>query len=1005
LLTPWFAVAQPVTLPASDKPLRHYTYLHWTMADGLPQISVQALEQDAKGYLWVGTQAGLVRFDGHRFVAFGEAPGQLPDERILDLHMVNEHLLLVATQNGLSALDTRDSDASNMRIVLHGERVGKIVPDDNGHVLIAANGLPRIALDGNIEHLLDPETPIRSVARHDDVVWAVSNGELIRVQDGETKRVPLPEPQRHDTMIGIEWWQNALWIATSGHLYRFVDGAFEHHQLPPLGPQSDSPAINMLKADSQLWVGTYPALLRRNSLGQWDALDRGRFGAPPWPADILRDREGHLWIGSQSQALARGRFGWTYRYDHESGLGDDFVWSVEQGPDGLPWMGTNRGVSRYRNDRFETVLLPEQLPHPAVYSLYLDRQARMWLGTNAGLAIVVDDALVLPPVPDALARAQVRSFLQTDDEQILIGSSNGLYEFRDGEITPHRDQTLATQPIRSLAWLDNTLWVGTDRGLHFYGANAQKHDIPAVLQTAVITNILALDADHFLVATYRAGLHLYHVEKGWRAFSDDELMVNTAFAMLRDQRGRVWLSSHIGLLQTTVSELLDSASSIKQRMVISSGGQHAGAISLRCCNGAGSGKALLQQGRIWLPTLEGVIAVDTAQVMDNPQLATVVIEELQLRDGSTIASDDALDLAAQQRSFRLRYTALSYRDPAGVRFRYRLLGFDEDWVEAGSERFASYTNLAPGDYVFEVTAANDSGIWNPAPKTMRISIQAYWWEQPLVHGLAILALFILLWHWASWRSRRAAAIRQRLQAHVEARTRDLADANKRLDELNQQLAERSETDSLTGLRNRRFAMRQIAHECDFQARKTGLGDSTKPETPAMTFVLLDFDHFKDINDSLGHAAGDQVLIEFAQRLKTISRHTDYLIRWGGEEFLLVLRETSEHDACLFADRLLDTVRRAPFTLDNGASIDLRVSAGIAVLSRDKDNAKQWERGVEMADFALYQAKRAGRDCWLCMPAELSSEVLRMAPSNLQEHLASLEEKQAIHWRTSQETSD
>jgi diguanylate cyclase (GGDEF)-like protein len=289
--------------------------------------------------------------------------------------------------------------------------------------------------------------------------------------------------------------------------------------------------------------------------------------------------------------------------------------------------------------------------------------------------------------------------------------------------------------------------------------------------------------------------------------------------------------------------------------------------------------------------------------------------------------------------------------------RYRLVGYDRDWhdLEDVTRRSVNYTNLPPGDYTFEVMAANNAGVWNPGMARFAFSIRHYFQETTLFRALLATLLAMLIY--AGYRRQRHVHATQRrlLERQVLDRTQELHAANERLQNV-------SQTDPLTGLRNRRYLDNQIPADLAFYDReqlRTGNYDQV------ILFALVDIDHFKTINDTYGHKAGDRVLQQVAQVLTALVRGGDYIARWGGEEFLLVFRPMPHRFVEVIGERTRAAIANHVFDLGDGTTQRLTCSVGIAEypLFRNAQRRFGWEQMIELADGALYWRKQHGRDGW------------------------------------------
>ena len=376
-----------------------------------------------------------------------------------------------------------------------------------------------------------------------------------------------------------------------------------------------------------------------------------------------------------------------------------------------------------------------------------------------------------------------------------------------------------------------------------------------------------------------------------------------------------------------------------------------------CCNGAGNVKGSLWDHRLWLPTRGGVAVVNTRGIKFNEVPPTVLVQAVRLGNKwDALPLPGILHVPASERDLAFRFTALSFQMPAGVRLWYRLEGFNRSWheLEDPTRRIAYYTNLPPGHYVFQVRAENDHGVPSVHNAALSFYIAPHFYQTWWFRILALIAFVMLVVAGYRFQLRHLRAQRLQLEELVEARTSELRAANARLEEV-------SRTDPLTGLHNRRYVRVQLPSDLDwFRRHRQQSGDS---ET-AMVFMLIDLDHFKDVNDALGHDAGDELLRQVSKRLQDVVRAGDYCVRWGGEEFLLVLRPLVRQQLERVIARISDAIRE-PFPLGYGDPVRITSSIGVVEcpFTADDPEGLDWQVLVSLADRALYKVKSSWRDGW------------------------------------------
>ena len=324
--------------------------------------------------------------------------------------------------------------------------------------------------------------------------------------------------------------------------------------------------------------------------------------------------------------------------------------------------------------------------------------------------------------------------------------------------------------------------------------------------------------------------------------------------------------------------------------------------------------------------LPALVLTDIAASEDEPS---------PLFDPATSHSRARLRLPPGVSRIALEFAAPVYVGADGLRYRYRLQGWDERWseVDAG-HRVAAFTRIAPGRYRFDVEVAEPAGPWQDRGLSIDVDVIPAWHQHRGFHVALVLAFLTIVAGAVQWRARLLRERARELERMVDARTADLAAANAELEQAHRAVEEASLTDPLTGLHNRRFLWRHIDTDVALALRSRyggGGGDDAAREPSDLLFFLVDIDHFKRINDQHGHAVGDLVLVEMGRRLRRVFRESDHVVRWGGEEFLGVARGAQREDGPRVAERIRVAVAENPFPLPGGGQLAVRCSVGFAAL--------------------------------------------------------------------------
>ena len=959
------AGVRPAVALDPDKAFHHYVRNSWSIEEGLPQISALAIAQDHQGYLWVGTQAGLARFDGVRFTRFN--PENTPGLRgiwITDLHVDAQNRLWIATYRGLSlyadgqfrtlpvvggdpdrALDTRDME-----------------PMPSGELMVAApDGVYR-ATEAGLSLVHPLPRPATALMAQGEVLWVGSRGRVFRIAEGVVELLPLPEGDDDTVVTHLRQAQGRLWAGTSAGLFIRQDKTWVRYEGGE--PLSRAPIEAMREdSDGNLWIGMIENLARLRAGRLHELVIGDRAGAAV--RVVFEDREGNLWFGSQWEGLTRLWNGWTRRYGRIEGLTDTTLWSVARGPDGRIWIGTNNGLSVMEAGRAREVVAGADLPHPNAYTL-LPEQDTVWIGTRRGVAVLRGDRLETPALLAPMRSAQINGIVRDRRDALWFSTNQGLFRLARETLrqfdTADGLRDSRTRVIHETR--DGRLLLGTQAGLYEMVADRlQPLGLDSGLRADLdVTAIHELEGGQLVIGALSEEIFLFD-GKRWVGFGRRQGMpVNSPFFITHDHAGFLWVAGIRGIHRVPVADLLavaaGSADRVRGEMLLNERGDRRGGQKGFCCNGAGNAKGYLFDGELWLPTRDGLVAMATAGIVKNAVAPRSVIERVRVGEQWRDADPRAdWTLGQNDRDLSFEFTVLSFQDPKSSDLRYRLVGYDRDWrtLEDSTRRTVNYTNLPPGSYVFEAIGANNADVWSTAPAQIGFSISPRFHETPLFYLLLATVLASLVY--GGYRRQLGAHRRQReaLEALVSQRTEALEVANHRLEEA-------SQTDPLTGLHNRRYLANQIPADIAFYDR-----EAVRRGTPGevMVFALVDIDHFKAVNDTHGHAAGDRVLQQFAQVLGQLVRTGDYIARWGGEEFLVVFRPMPNRHLPILGERIRNAIASHRFEV--GAPELLRLTCSIGFIEcplfRDARGRLGWEQVVELADRALYYVKTHGRNGW------------------------------------------
>ena len=963
------------------KPFPQYVANNWSIQDGLPQISVLSIAQDREGYIWVGTQDGMARFDGVHFTSYTpRTEPALPGIWVRALLLDRGGRLWIGTYKGLAvyadgrfkAVPPADRAAYPML------DVRALLQKSDGTILVATtDGLMRV--DGERLVLVDGTVkPAESVLQDKDGLWIGSTGVVVREQGGKSERMALPGEAATAGVTRLVEAQGHVWAGTTHGLYMHDGGAWS--AVPTEASVTGSPIGALFEDhDHNLWAGTNSALVRLRE-GKVVEYMRAR---PPTTYKIVmsafEDGEGNLWLGSQTEGLIRVWNGWTRRYSIDDGLNDPVVWSLTKSDDGTLWVGTSDGVEVLDRGRFHPAIPGSALPHPHAYNMLADGN-RLWIGTRHGLVIWRNGAIENPPVLAPLASAQIHGIVRDAfDNSIWFPTSIGLFRLVHADLPDQHMQRYAqaeglgnAHAQVMLRLRDGRLVVGTEGGVFEmkgdrfvpFAANA---GLPRDLD---VTALAQLSSGAIALGTFSEDLFVFDGRRWSRIGTEQGMPANATFFMSEDDSGFLWSAGIRGISRVPLDDIARFArhdiNKVRGEMILNERGDRNAGQQGFCCNGSGMSKGFMDGHVLWLPSRDGVVSLDTHGIVKNKIAPNVVIERVEYGNDWHVAGSVPPMLEANQRDLSFEFTAPSFQDPRSVQLRYRLLGYDRAWreVDDRTRRRAIYTNLPPGDYTFEVMAANNAGVWNPMPARLSFGIRPHFQETRLFQGLVALIIALIVYAGYRYQRHQHEIQRMSLERQVYERTQQLHVSNERLENA-------SQTDPMTGLRNRRYLANQIPADLAFYDREQQR-DAKSEMNMLLALVRIERAGTDDRNAPIG----DRTLLQFAQVLTSLVRSGDYIVRWDETEILLMFRPMHSKYIAGMGERILGAIHGHAFDSGTGTPLQLACAIGIVEypLFRDAQRRPGWEQIVGLARAAMLWAASRGRDGWAAFRPTLRTDL-------------------------------
>jgi len=959
----------------------------------------QAFVQDRQGFLWLGTQSGLVRWDGTRHTRYLGDPGRndaLPDSYILSLYIDRRDRLWVGMNSGGvarydAARDNFVRYPAGPGMLTNGDVTTMADDGDNGVLVGHGAGLDRIDAAGAVTQVgFDDETPLpgggvtRLLRDDGGQLWIGTEQGLFRLDAGGRLQ-PVVLGQGAAVAITALFQDSAgrIWIGTRANGAFLLDAAAlratpVRERSGPATLHRDRVMSIIEAAPDQLWFGIDGGaggiLVLDVGSGNTRRL-RHRADAPDSLPEnnimvMFRERGGTVFVATMGSMSQRGPASdaiVSLRHLGPDGTGSLSVPSLMAAPDGRVWMSIAAGGVVITDPADGTVRPVAGLPEGRVLAMAPGPDGKIYLGTQKGLYRTDPDGrnARIVPLPGRHREEEVWA-LAWSGPVLWLGGLDGLWALDlpatgTARTLRHEMRRLGDQRVTALLAAGNDLWVGTRTGLARLGhsasldpqtgaATGEVELIPTALATpdrlspGYVSSLLMARDGRLWLSNFGTGVLMLERtdadgQRRFRRLGKQQGMPdNGANMVLQAVDGAIWASTDAGLAR------IDPRTLAVQALGADDGVQ----VPLYWTNsGVRTSAGELLFGGLSGVTVLGARTPSPRRAPPPIAVTRILLGDKELSTGLyNLAGRDAAPVTVtpegRERGISLEFAALDYLAPEHNRYAYQLKGFDRDWIETDSgTRRASYTNLPPGDYVLLLRAAHRNGDWGAA-LAVPVRVLTAWHQQPWARFCAVVLAAVLLTGLMHMRTRYLRRRQRELEAMVQARTAELRATQAQLETL-------AYSDPLTGLANRRLFNDELRH----------LVAQTERGGPAFTLLLIDLDRFKPINDTYGHDAGDALLVAAAGRLLAAVRESDRVFRLGGDEFAVLLGPATDRATLApMCTRMLHDLAQ-PLLLPAGATIEISASVGAAVHQRGHSH----EQLYKQADVALYCAKAAGRNTW------------------------------------------
>jgi diguanylate cyclase (GGDEF)-like protein len=958
-------------------------YVFSTPTDKLTarQSSVYHIGQDQFGFMWLATDSdGLLRFDGTESINWLATGKETQYRQNVNKFVLDDNgaMWFASWGHGLTYISASQQLQLHFRAdetnpdALASDRVQTLFMDRKRRLWVGSvagvnyidssnrNQIKRFSSD-------DPSHPLYQsriwwITESADGIWfATSDGiVLLPADQSAAKHYYLPlssslQLERAREVRALQQFDSGLWASSANGIYRY-NSACDCFKQVTMPTTMATPRFNVVhpQGDNLLWVGAAEGLflldtqtlswvmkdnnynflpdvdvrtLFVNAANQlWvGSRDQGLFIGTPQhrvfsplatklpPAKsqaasrltsvLFHDHADKLWLVAQDTLLYQDSDGSWQQFPFRAKANIQKIYQIAEYPAGTLWLATDTGLYQFKDGKLQFEPTPFQLTDLApsgVTALHVDPKGVMYLGI--------------------WQRGLISWQLNTDKAsldliQLADNSGDQIYDLT---LSPEGVLFAATRYSGLFKLTPTQGWLSVDTGTREFveGFNC-----------VVPESVSRL----WLCSEY--GLWFVDLENGQQQHYLTEHGLPSVYitAALFDKQGHLWSLTNHG-----------PARFDQQMQRFISYGTNDGLPDLTLQRNAHSVAA---DGTLYLGTASGTVLSKFDPSTERLSAPTVNLSKV-LIDGVNYTIEysgevSTINLPADYRELVLGFSVLDYREPEKNTIRYRLLGLSSNWTNASRNRELRYVNLPAGQYQLEVEGQNSQGIASARPLLISIEVAAPWWHSPLLWIGGILLLLLSIGSFIYWRELSLKRRNAKLALLVTERTQAL-------ETLTQQLKQRAEHDSLTGLLNR----------AGFNEHFNRLRSQACRQSIPLSIVLIDLDHFKRLNDQYGHAAGDLALQHFSSLLQQRLRDSDLCGRWGGEEFILALGNCDASGAKRFCEDLLIVLQQHPFTYQD-KPLSISATFGIAQLATSTGSLEQW---VRLADQALYQGKEQGRGC-------------------------------------------
>jgi PAS domain S-box-containing protein len=731
-----------------------YVREKWSAANGLPGGAVHAIAQSPDGYLWIGTDKGLARFDGFTFLPVPPKSLLPQNDPILGLITDAQGDLWVRMQTAGMLRYNRgkfenlasgpNATLTQVTAIARENAAGMLLSDLVSGTLRLRGGKLDVVAPASIMPGAPPTMSIAETAPGGKIWLGTLGAGLFYLENGRATRVTQGLTETKINCL-LPVGDQDLWVGTDHGLFRWSGTGFRRAALGP--SLRDQPVLTILRdRDSNIWVGTARGLLRINASGTSLAEEEGSQRADAVDA-LFEDREGNLWVGGDT-GLERIRDSTFITYSTDKGLFSNASGAVYVDGEDRTWFAPEKGGLYWIKDGRVQPVKPELFEKDAIYSI-AGRDHEIWIGRRRGglTRLAYSGGIITTETygpADGLAQNSVYATYQGGDGAVWAGTlSGGISRLKDGKFVTYTiTNGLASNAVSSvLEGHDGTMWFGTPNGLSaLSNGKWRTYSLEDGLPSDNVNCLFEDSAGALWIGT-SAGLAYFQMGRMHTLQQVPASLHEQIVGMAEDKSGRFWIATSNHVLRLPHDKLRSgvvTASDIRE---------YGQADGLESTEGVKRSRSVVSDsaGRIWFSLSSGLSVVNPSQINDNSVPALPHIEAITADDNTVDLADASVQIPPSPRRITFEYTGLSLAAPGRILFRYFLEGFDSSWSQPVAAREAVYTNLGPGSYRFRLVASNSEGLWNGPETAIALNVAPAYYQTYWFRFSCIAVSIALLW--------------------------------------------------------------------------------------------------------------------------------------------------------------------------------------------------------------------------------------------------------------------